>query len=161
MTKLTRYDAWNLLSQVFLLLSCIIPCKFRHLSTLTLPLLLEIMPPCFVLRCTLYLHNSDKDFSWGCSESLLLCRLSVVVASGSYSSLQCVGSSCGGLSCWGAQALGTGAQQLWHTAQLPRSMWDLLQPVSPTLAGRFLSTVPLQLSKTRIFKLHLRIMFVF
>ena len=104
------FDAWNLPSQVFLLLSCIIPCKFRHLSTLTLPLLLEIMPPCFVLRCTLYLHNSDKDFSWGCSESLLLCRLSVVVASGSYSSLQCVGSSCGGLPCWGAQALGTGAQ---------------------------------------------------
>lgn len=59
------FDAWNLPSQVFLLLSCIIPCKFRHLPTLTLPLLIEIMPSCFVLRCALYLYNSDKDFFGG------------------------------------------------------------------------------------------------
>ena len=59
------FDAWNLLSQVFWLLSCIIPCKFLHLPILTLSLLIEIMPPCFVLRCTLYLYNSDKDFFGG------------------------------------------------------------------------------------------------
>ena len=59
------FDAWNLLSQVFLLLSCIISCKFHHLPTLTLSLLIEIMPPWFVLRYTLYLYNSDKDFFWG------------------------------------------------------------------------------------------------
>ena len=57
------FDAWNLLSQVFLLLSCII--ILCHLPTLTLSLLIEIMPPWFVLRCTLYLYNSDKDFFGG------------------------------------------------------------------------------------------------
>ena len=38
------------------------------------------------------------------------------------------------------------AQQLWHTGLLLRSMWDLpkpgLEPMSPALAGGFLTTVP-------------------
>ena len=75
-------------------------------------------------------------------------------------------SHCGGFSCRGAQALGArasvvvarrlsicGSQALecrlsscGTRAQLLRGMWDLpgpgLEPVSPALAGRFLTTAP-------------------
>ena len=61
-------------------------------------------------------------------------QLSLVVASGGYSSLRCVGSRRAGFSTCGAWAL------------LLRSMWDLpgpgLEPMSPALAGGFLTTVP-------------------
>ena len=60
-------------------------------------------------------------------------------------------SHCGGLSCCGARALGTRAPErrlssCGARAQLLRSMWDPpgpgLEPVSPPLAGGFLTTVP-------------------
>ena len=67
-------------------------------------------------------------------------------------------SYCSGFSCCGARARGTRAQQLWlagsrvQAQQLWRMglvalrMWDLpgpgLEPVSPALAGGFLTTVP-------------------
>ena len=75
-------------------------------------------------------------------------------------------SHCGGFSCCGAQALGArasavaacglssfGLRALQHSlsscgarAQLLRGMWDPpgpgLEPVSPALTGRFLTTVP-------------------
>ena len=75
-------------------------------------------------------------------------------------------SHCSGFSCWGAQALGTwasvvvahglsscGSQALecrlsscGARAQLLRGMWDLprpgIEPLSPALAGGFLSTAP-------------------
>ena len=92
--------------------------------------------------------------------------LSLVAASRGYSSLWRVGFSLGGFSCRGAQALGTwasvvvahgfsscGSWALEHRlsscgarAVLLRGMWDLpgpgLEPVSPALAGGFLTTVP-------------------
>ena len=92
--------------------------------------------------------------------------LSLVAASGGYSSLRCTGFSLRWLSCCKAWALGTrasvvvacglsscGSRALEHRlrscgarAQLLRSMWDLpgpgLEPVSPALAGRFLTTAP-------------------
>ena len=93
-------------------------------------------------------------------------RFSLVVASGGHSSLQCVASHCSGFSCCRARALGMWASVVearglsscglralecrlsscgtW--AQLLRSMWDLpgpgVEPMSPTLAGRFLTTAP-------------------
>ena len=90
--------------------------------------------------------------------------LSLVVVSGGYSSLQCAGLSLQWLLLlWstGAWALVVVAHRLsscglWALecrlsscgarAQLLRSMWDLpgpgLEPVSPALAGGFLTTVP-------------------
>ena len=94
------------------------------------------------------------------------CGLSLLAASGGYSSLRCAGFSyCGGFCCR-AQAIGAqasvvvacglsscGSQALEHRlsscgarAQLLRGMWDLpgpgLKPVSPALAGGFLTTAP-------------------
>ena len=63
-------------------------------------------------------------------------------------------SHCGGFSCCGAQALGTrvsvvvarGLSSCGSRAQLLRGMWDLpgpgLKPMSPALAGGFLTTAP-------------------
>ena len=92
--------------------------------------------------------------------------LSLVAASRGYSSLQCAGFSLRWLLFCGARALGAWASVvvagglsscgLWAPeyrlsscgtqALLLRGMWDLpgrgLQPVSPALAGRFLTTVP-------------------
>ena len=63
-------------------------------------------------------------------------------------------SYCGGFFCYGAQALGTWASvavarrfsSCGAQAQLLRGIWDLpgpgLKPVSPALAGGFLTTVP-------------------
>ena len=92
-------------------------------------------------------------FFYGCTGSLLLRGLSLVAASRGYSSLRCAGSRHAGFS-----ICGTWAQQLWLAAlehrlsscgtqaQLLLSMWDLpgagIKPVSPALAGRFLTTEP-------------------
>ena len=63
-------------------------------------------------------------------------------------------SHCGGFSCCGARALGTwasvvvacGLSSCGALAQLLHGMWDLprpgIEPVSPMLAGRFLTTAP-------------------
>ena len=87
-----------------------------------------------------------------CSQAFSSCREQGLL----FSSLQCVGFSL----CWllcsllehGLQA--RGLQQLWRMgfsscgaqAQLLRGMWDLprpgLEPVSPALAGGFLTTAP-------------------
>ena len=76
-------------------------------------------------------------------------KLSLVAESGGYSSLRCVG-----FSCWETQALGTqatvvvvhGLSSCGTGAWLLCGMWDLprpgLKPVSPALAGEFLTTVP-------------------
>ena len=100
--------------------------------------------------------------------SSLLVRLFLVAASGGSSSWQCRAARCGGFSCCRAEALGhvgfSGCsawaqepqphpQALEHRlsscgtrAYLPRSMWNLprpgLEPVSPRLADRFLTSGP-------------------
>ena len=98
---------------------------------------------------------------------LAACVLSPVAVSGGYSSLRCVGFSLwwllflrsmgcrhAGFSSWGTrtqqlQLLGSRAQaqQLWRTdLTLLRGVWELpgpgLEPVSPALAGGFLTTAP-------------------
>ena len=106
-------------------------------------------------------------FIFGCVGSLLLRTGSFpVVVSRGYSSLCCAGLSLGGLSCCRARALGAwasaavalglsscGSMALEHRlsscgswTQLLRGMWDPpgpgLEPVSPALAGGFLTTAP-------------------
>ena len=53
---------------------------------------------------------------------------------------------CSGLSCCGAQALGTWAQQVRLRGLSLQDMWDLprsgIRPMSPALVGRFLTTGP-------------------
>ena len=85
--------------------------------------------------------------------------LSLVAASGVYSSLQCAGFSLRwllllrstgsrrvGFSSCGSRALERRLSSCGAQAQLLHSMWDLprpgLEPVSPALAGGFLTTVP-------------------
>ena len=87
------------------------------------------------------------------------CRLSLVAVSGVQSSLRCVGFSlpwllllrsmgprCAGFSSCGSRALERRLSSCGAQAQLLRSMWDLprpgLKPVSRSLAGGFLTTVP-------------------
>ena len=78
-------------------------------------------------------------------------------------------SHCSGFSCWEAWALGCAGFSTWNTwaldrgsfnsygpwASLLQSMWDLpgpgIKPVSPTLAGGFLTTGPPGKSKTSFF----------
>ena len=73
-------------------------------------------------------------------------RLSLAVVSrGLLSSCGERASPCGGFSCCCAQALGCrGFSSCGAWALLPRGMWNLprpgIKPVSPSLAGRFLST---------------------
>ena len=119
-----------------------------------------------VYRC--FIHNFDIYlFIYGCVGSSLL-RAGVLQLQQAGASLRCGAraSHCGGFSCCGAPALGTwasvvaacglsscGSQALERRlsscgawAQLLRGMWDLpgpgLEPVSPTLAGRFLTIAP-------------------
>ena len=86
-------------------------------------------------------------------------RLSLVAASRGYSSLRCAGfslrwllllrstgSRCTGFSSCGSRALEHRLSSHGAWAQLLRGMWDLpgpgLEPVSPALAGGFLTTAP-------------------
>ena len=83
---------------------------------------------------------------------------SLVAVSSGYCSLRCVASHCRGVS-RGAQALGhTGFSSCGAWAWLLRGMGDLprpgFEPVSPALAGEFLSTVPPRQSKKGTFKIN-------
>ena len=104
-------------------------------------------------------------YFWLCWVFVAVRGLSLIAASKGYSSLRCA-AYCRGFSCCRAQALGTwasvvvarrlsscGSRALEHRlsscgtqALLLRGMWDLpgpgLEPVSPALAGRFLTTAP-------------------
>ena len=90
---------------------------------------------------------------------LAACRFSLVVVSGGYSSWCCAGfslqwllllwstgSRCAGFSSCGSRALEHRLSSCGAWAQLLHGMWDLLEPglkpVSPALAGRFLTTAP-------------------
>ena len=103
-------------------------------------------------------------FTFGCTDSLLLCTLFSMAASAGYCSLQHTGSHCGGVSCCGAQVLGAwassavaahsvncGSWALEHRRnsvahRLSCCLWDLfgsgIEPVSTALVGRFLTTGP-------------------
>ena len=108
-----------------------------------------------------------NGFIFGCVGSSLLCA-GFLQLQQTGATLRCSvrASHCGGFSCCGAQALSVqasvvvahGLQQLWLAAskhrlsscgaraQLLRGMWDLpgpgLEPMSPALAGGFLTTAP-------------------
>ena len=98
-------------------------------------------------------------FIFRCIGSLLLCGLSLIAASGGYSSLrwagfslrwllllQSTGSRHAGFSSCGSQALERRLSSCGTRALLLRDMWDPpgpgLEPVPPALAGGFLMTAP-------------------
>ena len=112
----------------------------------------------------LFFHFFFLFFFWLCWVFIAVCGLSLVVASGSYSSLRYTGfslqwllllqsmgsrcvvfSSCG---MWAQQLWCMGSrmqsQQLWHAGLLV-DLWYLpgpgIEPMSPALAGGFLTTV--------------------
>ena len=116
----------------------------------------------YLFKATLGLRCCVQSFS-SCSEQRLLFvmvhGLLIVVAS-----LWCRAQALGawasvvvahGLSSCGSRALEHRLSSCGTSAQLLRSMWDLpgtgLKPVSPTLAGRFLTTVPPGKSCGKIF----------
>ena len=97
-------------------------------------------------------------YFWLCWVFVAVCRLSLVAASGGYSLLQCMGFSLWwllllrsmgsrhtGFSSCGSRALEHRLSSCGARAQLLCGMWYLLgpglEPVSPALAGRFLTTV--------------------
>ena len=90
---------------------------------------------------------------------VVACGLSLAVASGGYSLLRCLcfslwwllllrstGSRCTGFSSCGSRALKSRLSSCGARAKLLHGMWDLpapgLEPMSPALAGRFLTTAP-------------------
>ena len=96
---------------------------------------------------------------WLCWVFLAACVLSLVAASGGYSLLQCVdfslrwllllrstGSRHAGFRSCGSRALERRLSSCGAWASLLRGMWELpgpgLEPLSPALAGGFLTTVP-------------------
>ena len=86
-------------------------------------------------------------FIFGCVGSLLL-RAGFLQLQRAGTTLGCSeqASHCGGSSCCAAWALGAWAQQLWRTGLVaPRHVGSSrtgLEPMSPALAGRFLTTAP-------------------
>ena len=75
--------------------------------------------------------------------------LSLIAVTGGCSSLQCAGFSCCGawvLGVWASVVVARGLSSCGAQASLLRGMWDLpqpgIEPVSPALAGGFLTTEP-------------------
>ena len=113
----------------------------------------------FIVFPLIFLKNTYL-FIFGCVGSLLLCTgFSLVAESGGYSLLQCAGFSLwwllllrsmgcrhAGFSSCGVWALECRLNSCGTRAQLLCGMWDLpgpgLEPMSPALAGGFLTTAP-------------------
>ena len=116
----------------------------------------------FVLMITssfFFLKNLFIYLIFACVFFVAACRFSLVVVSRGYSLLQCTGFSLRwllllqsmgsrhtGLSSCGLLAVERRLSSCGTWAQLLRSMWDLpspgLEPMSPALAGGFLTTSP-------------------
>ena len=108
-----------------------------------------------VCRSMQFLKKYFYLFIYGCVGSSLLCS-GFLFLRRARATLRCGAwaSHCGGFSCCRAQALGArasvvvacGLSSCGAQAQLLRGMWDLpgpgLEPMSPALAGGFLTTVP-------------------
>ena len=127
-------------------------------------------------------------FFWLRCVFVAACRLSLVVVSGAYSSLWCVGFSlrwllllwstgsrrvgfrscstrASGVAVRGLSSCGVWAQQLWLTGLATPRHVDLprpgLKPMFPALAGRFLTTAPPGKSPICIFKIKITLPFNF
>ena len=95
----------------------------------------------------IYFFNLFIFYLWLCWVFVAARELSVVAANGGYSSLRCAGFSLR----WLLLLQSTGSRRAGFSscgsrAWLLRGMWDLpgagLEPVSPALAGGFLTTAP-------------------
>ena len=115
--------------------------------------------PCSTVLFIYYYYLFYLFIFWLCWVLVAVCRLSLVAASGDYSSLRCAGFSLwwplllrstgsrrAGFSSCGSQALERRLSSCGARALLLRGTWDLpgpgLEPVSPALAGGFLTTAP-------------------
>ena len=109
--------------------------------------------------CFLFFFNFFYFIFWLRWVFVAVHRLSLVAVSGGYSSLRCVGFSLrwllllrstgsrhAGFSRCGSRALEHRLSSYWRTGLAAPRMWDLpgpgLEPVSPALAGGFLTTAP-------------------
>ena len=109
--------------------------------------------------CFLFFFNFFYFIFWLRWVFVAAHRLSLVAVSGGYSSLRCVGFSLrwllllrstgsrhAGFSRCGSRALEHRLSSYWRTGLAAPRMWDLpgpgLEPVSPALAGGFLTTAP-------------------
>ena len=116
-----------------------------------------------------YIYKFYLFIYWLCWVFIAARRLSLVVASGGYPSLRCVGLSLRwllllrstgsrrvGFSSCGSRTLERSLSSCGSRAQLLHGMWDLprpgLEPVSPAFAGRFLTTAPPGKPWTSFFK---------
>ena len=125
-------------------------------------------PFCWTFRLLLFVYLLN-NLLFLCLVALGLCcsrGLSLVAVTGGTLHCGARASRCGGFSCCGAQALGTRASvvsalrlqsvgsTVVHGLQLFHSMRNVLrpeiEPMSPALAGRFLTTVPP--GKSRVFR---------
>ena len=120
----------------------------------------------YFLKISFHVDHFFKSYYWICSSvasvyhfwlcwvCVARCGLSLVVASGGHSSLHCSGFYCctawalghSGFSSCGSWALEHGLNSCGTWAYLLHGVWDLpgpgIKPVSPALAGGFLSKVP-------------------
>ena len=115
----------------------------------------EISPRMYCQLIFFLIHSFIHSFIYGCVGSLLLLTDFLQLRRAG-ATLQCSAraSHCNGFSCCGAWALGAQASVVvacrlsscGARAQLLRGMWDLpgpgIKPMSPALAGRFLTTAP-------------------
>ena len=93
------------------------------------------------------LKKKKNIYFWLCWVFTALRGLSLVAASRGYSSLQCLLLSRSmALGAWTSVVGTCGLSNCGTWAQLPHGTWNLsgpgIEPMSPALAGRFLSTVP-------------------
>ena len=131
--------------------NCIDPCQHEERQKVKINFQ-KLLQQFFLIDLFIYLF-------WLCWVFIAARGLSLVAASGGHSSLWCsgfslwwppllrsTGSRCAGFSSCGPQALERKLSSCGAQAQLLHGMWDLPgpgpEPVSPALAGRFLTTVP-------------------
>ena len=100
-------------------------------------------PLCETIQLPLYIYIFKLLFFnlWLHGVFFAVRGLSLAAASGGYSSLQCAGFSLQWLLLlWSTGSRAHGLQKLWYMGLVDLHMW--LKPLSPALAGRFLSIVP-------------------
>ena len=140
-------------------MTCDVEHLFMYLSTICISSLKKCLFKSFAYFLKkIYLFILFICF-WLCWVFLAACVLSLVAASGGYSLLQCVdfslrwllllrstGSRHAGFRSCGSRALERRLSSCGAWASLLRGMWELpgpgLEPLSPALAGGFLTTVP-------------------
>ena len=124
-----------------------VSCHVQTVTVLLFPFHLACFQQCFIVTVYIFFFINLFNYLWLRWVFIAVRRLSLVVVSGGSSSLQCTGFSLQWLLL--LRSMGsryTGFNSCGPRTQLLCSMWDLpgpgLEPVSPALAGGFLTTAP-------------------